>query len=93
MNDAHSPLDRALAIPEHDQTPYARHQAITSRLADALEAQDWAAAQVYALLMIAEQMPHETVHVTAAVTPSATAERSTMPSPSAGARRETRQRH
>ena len=86
MADTHSPLDRALGIPEHDQTPYARRQAITSRLADAPEAQDWAAAQVYALLMIAEQMPRETVHVTAAPAPSATAERSLSPSP--GARRE-----
>ena len=43
--------------------PFARHRAITARIAEALQAQNWPAAQVYALLLLAEQGSGQTVSV------------------------------
>jgi hypothetical protein len=57
--DMPNPLDRALGVPDdpygHD-TSYARYQALQARAAQAITAENWPAAQTYALLLIAEQM-------------------------------------
>ena len=43
--------------------PWGRYSAIRARIAEALQAREWAAVQAYAMLMIAEQMPGNPVAV------------------------------
>ncbi len=50
-------LDKHLGIPEQDYTPtFARYQALIEHVGHSLAEQNYAAAQVYALLIIAEQL-------------------------------------
>ena len=63
-HDSRSAYDLALGVPPDDyDMPFARHKAITARIAEAPQARNWTAAQVCALLLIAEQMPGQTVSV------------------------------
>lgn len=56
MADRRSALDKHLGITEHDSAmPWSRLQALTEHVGQALNSQNYAAAQVYALLIIAER--------------------------------------
>lgn len=56
MADNRNSLDRHLRISEQDYLtlPYARHQALMEHVGQALESRNYAAAQVYATLLVAE---------------------------------------
>ena len=56
MADYRSELDRHLGIVEQDynRLPYVRYRALMDHVGQALDAQNYAAAQVYATLLVAE---------------------------------------
>jgi hypothetical protein len=56
MADAHNALDKHLGVTEQDHVMrrFARYRALTEHAGQALAAQNYAAAQAYALLMIVE---------------------------------------
>ena len=57
MTDTRSALDKHLGISDQDHVlmPFDRHRALVEHVGQALTAQNYAAAQVYALLIIAER--------------------------------------
>ena len=64
MADTRNALDKHLGITERDRTmPFARYRALIEHVGQALTRQDHAAAQVYALLLIAERQEIESVNV------------------------------
>jgi hypothetical protein len=56
MADYRSGLDRHLGIEEQDynRLPYVRHRALMDYVGQALDSENYAAAQVYATLLVAE---------------------------------------
>lgn len=67
MANKRNALDEHLGVTEEDKTrPYARYRALIEHVGQALTAKNYAAAQVYALLVVAEQLETETssVHLT-----------------------------
>ena len=56
MADKRNALDKHLGLTEQDQVtlPYARYRALIEHVGQALSERNYAAAQVYALLMVAE---------------------------------------
>jgi hypothetical protein len=66
MADHRTALDKHLGIPqqEHQNSRYARYQALMEHVGQALNAQNYAAAQVYATLLVAEaQESSDTIDV------------------------------
>jgi hypothetical protein len=63
--DKRNALDKHLGIAEQDfrVLSYARDEALIEHVGRALAAQDYAAAQVYALLLVAERQETRTVDV------------------------------
>jgi hypothetical protein len=57
MTDSRNALDKHLGITEQDHSliPFARYRALTRHVGEALSARNYDAAQVYALLLIAEK--------------------------------------
>ena len=62
MADNRNALDKHLGITEQSATmlPYARHRALREHVGQALASQNYAAAQVYALLMVVENQEEKT---------------------------------
>ena len=62
MADDRNALDKHLGIREQGATmlPYARYRALREHVGQALASQNYAAAQVYALLMVAENLEEKT---------------------------------
>jgi hypothetical protein len=67
MVDRRNALEKHLGLSE-DEYKYDHHRrhALMDRVGDALEAQDYAAAQVYALLLVAQNLEPRTNDVTLA---------------------------
>jgi hypothetical protein len=64
MADARNAFDKRLGITEQDHVmPFARYRALVEHVGQALTTQIYAAAQVYALLMIAERQEIGSVDV------------------------------
>jgi len=65
MADTRNALDKHLGITEQDHVMmrFARHRALIEHVGQALSAQNYAAAQAYALLLISEGQEHERVDV------------------------------
>jgi hypothetical protein len=64
MADRRNALEKHLGIPEEDRMlSYVRHRALIEHVGEALASQNYAAAQVYALLLVAERLEAETKDV------------------------------
>jgi hypothetical protein len=65
MADYRSELDMHLGISEQDYSrlPYVRYRALMDHVGQALDAQNYAAAQVYATLLVAEAKDVGTIDV------------------------------
>jgi hypothetical protein len=65
MADNRNALDKHLGLTEHDHVllRYDRDRALVENVGQALAVQNYAAAQVYALLLVAERQEPETVNV------------------------------
>jgi hypothetical protein len=62
--DRRNALEKHLGISEDEPTPHlARHRALVEHVGEALNSRDYAAAQAYALLLIAERLTTRTNNV------------------------------